>query len=360
MNREKQTAYFAAANTTNGFQNYFPEIFSPNKLDKIFILKGGPGTGKSSFIRIISNHAQKLGYHVEEFFCSSDPRSLDGLIIQELSFAIIDGTSPHTAEPLYPGAVENIIYTGSFWNHDELYKDKKHIISLIQEKKKHFKRAYCFLNAYGEIQREIKSIGESALLSEKFEAFIERIKNRIHASNNSKEEEIRIQQAICASGIQKLNTFERLCNNVYIIEDHLFTGYAFLKKLRYSLKEKGQRTIISPSCIFPEEIEALYLPDESVCFIMGERNYDTEIPGKSYRYVNMARFLDKEPIRANKQKIRFGNRCAEMLLGGAVDSFSEASNVHFELENIYVKAMDFEKFSKMTEDFIKGRFPRKP
>lgn len=360
MNQEKHTAYFAAANTTQGFQNYFPLIFSPNKLDKIFILKGGPGTGKSSFMRIISNHAQKLGYHVEEFLCSSDPRSLDGIIIRELNFAILDGTSPHTTEPTYPGVVDNIIYTGAFWNHDELCKDKRVIISLIQEKKKHFKRAYQFLNAYGDIQREIRRIGESALLTEKLDSFIGRLQNRIPNLRKASEETVRVLQAIHSRGMQKLDTFERKCKNVYVIEDHLFSGYTLLQKLCLSAKEKGQRMILSPSCIFTEETEALYLPDEGTCFLMGERNYDTEIPGKVYHYVNMARFLDKGLIRENKQKIRFGKRCAEMLLDGAVDSFSEAAKVHFELENIYVKAMDFDKFSEMTECFIHCQFSKKP
>lgn len=359
MNQEKQTAHFAAANTTKGFKNYFERIFSPNKLDKIFILKGGPGTGKSSFMRIISNHAQTLGYHVEEFFCSSDPRSLDGVIIQELNFAILDGTSPHTAEPTYPGVVESIIYTGAFWNHETLCKEKKRIISLIQEKKKHFKRAYQFLNAYGEIQQEIRRIGEDAVLTEKLNAFASRLSSRIPSSNKTNEEIVRIQSAIHAGGIQKLDTFERLSDRVYVIEDNLFSGYLLLQKLLLSAKMKGQQIIQSPSCIFPTETEALYLPEESTCFIMGERNYETEFPGKSYHYINMARFLDKEQIRLNRQKIRFGKRCAEMLLDGATDSFSEASSVHFKLENIYVKAMDFDKFSQMTEGFIQSQFSKK-
>ena len=44
-------AYFAAANASDGFYSRFPALFDPacGKWQKIYIIKGGPGTGKSSF-----------------------------------------------------------------------------------------------------------------------------------------------------------------------------------------------------------------------------------------------------------------------------------------------------------------------
>ncbi|HCG36512.1 MAG TPA: hypothetical protein DER23_09230, partial [Clostridiales bacterium] len=42
-----RNTYFAAANSTRGFVSFFSEVFSPDALDEILIIKGGPGTGKS-------------------------------------------------------------------------------------------------------------------------------------------------------------------------------------------------------------------------------------------------------------------------------------------------------------------------
>ena len=44
--------YFAAANTESGFFSLFDEVFSPEHLRRIYILKGGPGTGKSTHTRL--------------------------------------------------------------------------------------------------------------------------------------------------------------------------------------------------------------------------------------------------------------------------------------------------------------------
>ena len=46
--------YFAAANSAYGFHNSFCEIFSPDKLQRVYIIKGGPGTGKSYLMKNIA------------------------------------------------------------------------------------------------------------------------------------------------------------------------------------------------------------------------------------------------------------------------------------------------------------------
>ena len=43
--------YFAAANGFTGFRNYFPAVFDSAEYRRIFVLKGGPGTGKSSLMK---------------------------------------------------------------------------------------------------------------------------------------------------------------------------------------------------------------------------------------------------------------------------------------------------------------------
>ena len=47
--------FFAAANTEEGFYSIFESVFPPSALDKIFIIKGGPGTGKTTTARIFAN-----------------------------------------------------------------------------------------------------------------------------------------------------------------------------------------------------------------------------------------------------------------------------------------------------------------
>lgn len=85
-----QKEYFAAINSVHGFVSFFDSIFAGR--DRLYIIKGGPGTGKSTLMRKIAAEAEKNGMDSELI---SVPRSfsLDGVIIPSLVTAIVDGNS---------------------------------------------------------------------------------------------------------------------------------------------------------------------------------------------------------------------------------------------------------------------------
>ena len=64
------------------------------------ILKGGPGCGKSTFMRRVGAAMERAGERVVYINCSGDPDSLDGAIFLDRNAAIVDGTSPHGTAPL--------------------------------------------------------------------------------------------------------------------------------------------------------------------------------------------------------------------------------------------------------------------
>ena len=48
---ENEMHFFAAANTGGGFVSFFDEVFNRDGINKIYILKGGPGCGKSTLMK---------------------------------------------------------------------------------------------------------------------------------------------------------------------------------------------------------------------------------------------------------------------------------------------------------------------
>ena len=60
----------------------------------LYIIKSGPGSGKSSLMRRVERHLQAAGLKTEQVLCSGDPDSLDAVIVPELGAAIVDGTAP--------------------------------------------------------------------------------------------------------------------------------------------------------------------------------------------------------------------------------------------------------------------------
>jgi hypothetical protein len=49
--------YFAASNSKDGFVSYFHECFDRPEIEKLYIIKGAPGTGKSKFMKDVASLA---------------------------------------------------------------------------------------------------------------------------------------------------------------------------------------------------------------------------------------------------------------------------------------------------------------
>lgn len=87
--------FFLGANSSQGFVSRFDQLGNPNEGWRCTIIKGGPGTGKSSIMKsLVTAMADQCNY-IEEIYCSSDVDSLDGVIFPEKKLSIADGTSPH-------------------------------------------------------------------------------------------------------------------------------------------------------------------------------------------------------------------------------------------------------------------------
>ncbi len=67
--------YFLGANSPTGFYSLYDQLLPPEQASAIYILKGGPGCGKSTLMRRVAALAQEAGEPVECILCSGDPDS---------------------------------------------------------------------------------------------------------------------------------------------------------------------------------------------------------------------------------------------------------------------------------------------
>ena len=95
MTSQHTTRCFFGCNAGSGFHTFFN--FLP-RLEgaRIIIVKGGPGTGKSTFISAIGETFAQQGYDLEYQHCSLDPQSYDAVVVPALKAGLIEYTVPES------------------------------------------------------------------------------------------------------------------------------------------------------------------------------------------------------------------------------------------------------------------------
>ncbi len=350
-------ACFAASNSCRGFKNYYGEIFTDTRVDRLYIIKGGPGTGKSHFMRVVARSARAAGYAVTECYCSSDPTSLDGLLLLREgtpSIGLLDGTAPHTREPVIPGAVDELINLGAFWNAKALTGEKETIRSLGQAKSAAYTRAYAYLRAAGEADTVADSLTADCVKADRLRALAERILRPV-PSGEAFDPIPTLRRALGMTGWASLPSFEEAaCGGTLLIpEDHYGTGYRLTQAL-YTLSEtRRHRLWVSFDPVFPHKIDGLFYPDTGLCVLVGSV---TPPDGGASRALRLRRYTHPDALRRVRGEIRRAMSLRDSLLTAALRSLSEAAEHHFELERIYSAAMDFSAKETFTEAFCKDLF----
>lgn len=345
--------YFSGCSSPDGFVSFFPEIYPLSGKWHIYVLKGGAGTGKSTLIKKLALEIENRGYEVERIHCSSDPDSLDGAMCRELKFFIADGTKPHVIEPLYPGAVENIINLGEYWDSGALRENAEAIIEKTKLNSLCHERCARFLCAAGKVRYDTQRICESSVLEYKIHSYSDRFsKRRFKKQKNGKGTEKRIfLSAVTPQGsVFYSGTAECLADEIILVDDKTSLASSMLFEEMKNLALRNGYDVISCFCPlqpsgFPEHI---IIPELSLAFI--RRHSACDIAHAS-RTIHCDRFLDREEMAKRKNRLVFNHRIQNELIGEAVLSLREAKRIHDETEKIYSQAMDFSRIGE-TENRI--------
>ncbi len=335
---ERGDSYFAALNTSSGFINNFDEIFASAK--KTIILKGGPGTGKSTLIRAVASEAKNRDMAVEYFYCSSDTNSLDGVLIGNGEIAVIDGTSPHSVDPKIPGAKDEIVNLGEFWNSCVL-KDSSHEIKY-------------YLDAISSLY---KNIYDAMAIAASAEKLIEKLVLRhtdLNKMNLAAERIARLfstdrlqvrRRGISAFGVHGyvlLDSYEKRADDIYTFRDKYSLSHIFLDMLKEKFETKLVGFDYSRSPIF-NQTDALLLRGENVAFL--------PIANDPSRIINTERFISKS-IATEKEEIKQLRVISSTAIKIAEKKLSCIGELHDELEEIYIGAMDFKGLGAFTKRLL--------
>jgi len=347
---------FPGGNTYKGFFSYYDYIMPQEKAKRIIILKGGPGVGKSSYMRYIAEHMLSKGFDVEFMHCSSDPDSLDGVVIPEKNIALMDGTAPHVVDPKNPGAVDEIINLGEFWIEDGFLQNKDKILFINNEIKKTFQRAYKYIQAAFSIYEDNTEIYNSSMGHGKANLIISKLIRNIFGDTDVSESEGKkrhlFASAITPKGIMNYLPTLITSKEVYILKGKPGTGTErLLERVRLAAAERGFYTESFYCALNPHKLEHLIIPDLDTCLTTSNTYHQTDVD--TAEVIDLDLYLDNKALDRYTDIISFNDNEIEKLLDKAVQTIKQAKIYHDELESYYVPNMNFNEVSKCRDDTLK-------
>lgn len=334
---DMDTFLFAGSNTCKGFYGFYDQLLK--RARRAVLLKGGPGVGKSTLIRQAGKHLMQQGRAVQFFACSGDPDSLDALWDEENGFLIVDSTSPHTLDPLLPGAQDGILNLGTCLNEKQLENQRKEIRELSQDTTASFQQAYRYLHAAECLMQDAFHVYRKATDPRHLQALQKELSVQLCPRDEGECFDTFVQSITYKGTVQML---EHLRADQIICLDLPwgFCAHDILEHLqKQALINRWQHTAYHDP-LNPDRIAHLHI---------GRTLITTAVMMDAPRYEID---LDKSVLSQHMNRMSFNRAAYDLLLHQAYDALNEAKKLHDALERCYIDAMDFDKLTEIRTRFI--------
>jgi len=365
---------YPGGNTPRGFFSYYNYILPQRSAKKLYCIKGGPGTGKSTMMKEIGMYFSGKGEGVDLFWCSSDPESLDGVLLKERNVAVVDGTSPHVVDPKNPGAVDEILDLSDFWDERKLRNHREEIIRCNEKTGECFEFAYGYLKCAGmyyEFMADILEKMTNPGMLQDCERQLEMIFGGVSAVRRG---ESRVMHEMAMGSIplpgfrKKFFAGAVTCEGIKSSLESLVknTGKVIILKVPAGFRTERLLTPLSARLVnagFDVEeyycpmdpdnkLEHIISPDADIAVISCNEYHGADLlqSGRKIVEVNLEQiYKSNHTYRSIFENLREESR---KTIVKAVEQLAAAKKYHDELESYYIQAMDFEKIGMCTKKII--------
>lgn len=353
---------FPGGNTCQGFFSYYDHIIEPDTT-RIFVIKGGPGVGKSTFMKYIGEKMLELGYDVEHHCCSSDNNSLDGVCIPAIGVALMDGTAPHVVDPKNPGAVDEIIHLGDFWDEEKLVQNKELILKSNKRVGRLFKIAYNQLAEAKAIKDELDSYYAEATNMAGIYGIIHDIAKDILEDaefqfvNEPKERHL-FSTAFTPKG--QAHYLETVLDGVeklyYVTGEASAIGSEVVGTVAKAIHMHGLASEVFHCSFEPKAVDLVIIPDMKTAIIKEIPGIDIkiqDIPGlKKVKIKDLNQYLDPDVLAVYDKEIKCARERLFSAIGRGISYIAAAKAEHDVMEEFYIPAMDFEAINAKREEIL--------
>ena len=344
--------FFLGANSGAGFYSLYDE-FCCDKGDYLYLIKAGAGGGKSGFMRKVAAAAAERGYDTESVLCSGDPASLDAVYIPKLKIGFMDATAPHAAEPMEFAYNSGYVNLGKFCKR--IYDAR--IEEYTRRYRQMYKVAYAYLAAAANLETADAPELISAEMLEKARLRAKSAVNRELGKRNLSGKTGRVKRRFircisCRGELVLNDSIDKLCKQVYCIDDRYGIEQAYLRQVLEQAVSLGFDAIVCPSPLCPDRLDAVLVPERSAAFVRAS----AADASAAYRSVR----LDEIAARGAPKQLRHEHKLMKKhereLLTAAQQWLARAKQYHDELERVYNPHVDFASLNAFADEIIEKLF----
>lgn len=256
-------------------------------------------------------------------------------------------------DPKNPGAVDEIIHLGDYWDVKKMEENKDPILYYTEKNGKFYKRGYKYLAAARLIQEDISwkvqecmevgqvNVAIYNLIDEMFEAaWINPLVGKARHLFGS---------AYSPSGwLEYTDTLLYGLDKVYHITGEIGTGKShLLKKVAEEALVRGLDIEIYHTPLIPDDIETVIIKDIGIALTtsnMAEKF--------NCKQIDLNKYVNKEALEKYENDIEEDKKIFDSLIQVALKDFAAAKKNHDGIEEYYVPNMDFDAIEEVRKGII--------
>ena len=314
---------FPGAMGPDGFISCFDHLLDDSILRRKLILKGGPGVGKSTFMR-----------RVHAALCANDPDSLDGVAVPHAGLLILDGTAPHIVDPEIPGARDSIINLGECLNEPAMRPRLPHIRACMGDHAACSRRARACLAAAAALAKANAATLLAATDQARLWAMTQALVQAVLSRDAPKGEISLIGE----------NAPPRV---IRLLFHWGMDGTPVLRRLSAAVQAAGYSVEEHLCPLVPGRLLHLTIPALATLVTTGEQL-------SAEQSFDFAACLPQGALLRHECALEQGRAGIQLHLHRASAALAQAKQLHDELESFYVPNMDFEKWQTMLDKTLES------
>lgn len=346
---DKSVHIFLGANSGEGFYSLYHQLVN-GRFDDLLIIKGGPGCGKSSFMRTVAKALSAAGMNPIYVNCSGDPDSLDGVLIPELRTGLVDGTSPHVLEPTYAVASERYLDLTRFYDVEAVKALRGDVVEHTKAYRAAYAEAYHILRAADALASERRALVCERMdydaLTRRLDALARRELRR-PGTRRGRVDYAFLGGITHKGELSRFDSVDALCPRVYVLADSFGLAGAALERLCGMAADAGADVLACPNPDRPRELQHVLLPSVGAAFVTSTAA--VPYPGKPCRRLRVDSMALRELTGVERARLRLSGRIEKTLREEAVEALRRAKAGHDALEKAYNPCVDFDGVYALAE-----------